>query len=75
MMAGEEFRQRVMRPPADRILAFSAFAADYEFVICVFGGGGLRFPEFIPWTAQCRPPMNPKHGSTDTLFTPHPRGP
>jgi hypothetical protein len=50
-----------------RIVAFSRASADYEFVIAAFVAHGFRFSEFVSWTAQCRPPMNPNPGSTETL--------
>jgi hypothetical protein len=61
---------------AGRMLACPSPAADYEIVISSLAGDDLRFPEFIPWSAQCRPPMTPKPGvSANPYRTPPTRKP
>ncbi len=48
------------------MVAFLRAAADYQFVILVFGWGGFGFPEFISWQAQRRPTVKTK---PESLFT------
>jgi hypothetical protein len=46
------------------MVALCGWVLDYEFVILACGWRDFGFPNFVPWSAMCRPPTNNRRGNT-----------